>query len=79
MDFSPLPVLGIGSMKQNIAGREYPTVSHFDNGTEYASAGLQNQASRTDMRVKYIQSSNPQQNAPIDQFHRTIGCEWLTR
>ncbi len=79
MDFSPLPVLGIVSIKQNIAGCERPTVGHSDNGTEYPRAGLQNQARRRDMQVKYIQSSNPQQNASIDQFHRTIGCEWLTR
>ena len=50
-----------------------------DNGPEYISAALQNWASRRGIKVEYIQPGNPQQNAYVERFNRTVRYEWLAQ
>ena len=49
------------------------------NGPEYISGTLQNWAERAGIALMYIQPGNPQQNAYIERYNRTVRTEWLGR
>jgi len=50
-----------------------------DNGPEYISGTLQNWAEDAGIALMYIQPGNPQQNAYIERYNRTVRTEWLGR
>lgn len=47
------------------------------NGPEYISSAIQNWATEWGIRLEYIQLGNPQQNAYVERFNRTVRYEWL--
>ena len=79
VDFSLPSERVIRSLEQIIAWRGCPAVIRCDNGPEYISAALQNWARRRGVRLEYIQPGNPQQNAYVERFNRTVRYEWLAQ
>ena len=79
VDFSLPSERVIRSLNQIIAWRGAPGVIRCDNGPEYISAALQNWANKCGIRIDYIQPGNPQQNAYVERFNRTVRYEWLAQ
>ena len=50
-----------------------------DNGPEYISATLAAWAKRHDITLVFIQPGNPQQNAYIERYNRTVRYDWLAQ
>ena len=48
-------------------------------GPEYISAAIQTWAAEWGIRLEYIQPGNPQQNAYVERFNRTVRYEWLSQ
>lgn len=46
-------------------------------GPEYISGKLQTWAEKQGVVLAYIQPGNPQQNAYIERYNRTVRTEWL--
>jgi len=69
----------IRSLEQIIAWRGKPSVLRCDNGPEYISLALQNWAYDQSIRLEYIQPGNPQQNAYIERYNRTVRYDWLAQ
>jgi len=59
--------------------REKPEVIRCDNGPEYISTAIQTWAQEWGIRLEYIQPGNPQQNAYVERFNRTVRYEWLSQ
>lgn len=79
VDFS-LPALRvIRSLEQIIEWRGKPEAIRCDNGPEYISATLQEWAAQRNIRIDYIQPGNPQQNAYIERYNRTVRYDWLAQ
>ena len=79
VDFSLPSEWVIRSLDQIIAWRGRPAVIRCDNGPEYISAALQSWANKRGIRIEYNQPGNPQQNAYVERFNRTVRYEWLTQ
>ena len=79
VDFSLPSERVIRALKQIIEWRGKPDVIRCDNGPENISGEIQNWASRTGIRLEYIQPGKPQQNAYIERFNRTVRYEWLSQ
>ena len=54
-----------------------PRAIRCDNGPEYISGALQQWADHHGIKLDYIQPGNPQQNAYIERYNRTVRHEWL--
>ena len=78
-DFSLPAERVIRELKQMISWRGKPLVIRCDNGPEYISAAVQNWAAEWGIRLEYIQPGNPQQNAYVERFNRTVRYEWLSQ
>ena len=79
VDFSLPSERVIRELKQIISWRGKPQVIRCDNGPEYISSAIQNWAAEWGIRLEYIQPGNPQQNAYIERFNRTVRYEWLSQ
>lgn len=79
VDFSLPSERVIRSLDQIISWRRRPAVIRCDNGPEYISAALQGWANKRGIRIEYIQPGNPQQNAYVERFNRTVRYEWLAQ
>jgi putative transposase len=49
------------------------------NGPEYISGALQQWAEQNGIKLDYIQPGNPQQNAYIERYNRTVRYDWLAQ
>ena len=67
----------VRSLDQIIEWRGKPLVIRSDNGPEYISATLANWAERQGIRLDHIQPGNPQQNAYVERYNRTVRYDWL--
>ena len=79
VDFSLPSERVILELKQIISWRGTPEVIRCDNGPEYISAAIQTWAQEWGIRLEYIQPGNPQQNAYVERFNRTVRYEWLSQ
>ena len=79
VDFSLPSERVIRSLDQIISWRGLPGVIRCDNGPEYISSTLQTWARKRGVRIEYIQPGNPQQNAYVERFNRTVRYEWLAQ
>lgn len=79
IDFSLPAQRVIRALKQIIAWRGKPQVIRCDNGPEYISASIQSWANDWGIKMEYIQPGNPQQNAYVERFNRTVRYEWLSQ
>ena len=74
-----LPALRVvRTLEQVIEWRGKPNVIRCDNGPEYISGVLMAWANRHGIQIEFIQPGNPQQNAYIERFNRTVRYDWLT-
>jgi len=48
-------------------------------GPEYVSAQIQDWAQTWGIKLEYIQPGQPQQNAYVERFNRTVRYEWLSQ
>jgi putative transposase len=67
----------IRSLDQIIEWRGKPARIRCDNGPEYISGALQRWAEKHTIQLNYIQPGNPQQNAYVERYNRTVRHEWL--
>lgn len=69
----------VRALDQVIEWRGKPKTLRCDNGPEYISHKLQQWAHKNDIKLAYIQPGNPQQNAYIERFNRTVRYDWLNQ
>jgi len=77
VDFSLPTERVIRSLEQIIEWRGKPQAIRCDNGPEYISNKLRNWAQKKNIDLLYIQPGNPQQNAYIERYNRTVRYDWL--
>ena len=77
VDFSLPAQRVVRSLNQIIEWRGKPKTIRVDNGPEYTSGTLMAWADKQGVRLEYIQPGNPQQNAYIERYKRTVRNEWL--
>ena len=68
----------VRSLDQIIEWRGKPQVIRSDNGPEYISGTFIAWAERRGIRLEHIQPGNPQQNAYIERYNRTVRYDWLS-
>lgn len=77
VDFS-LPALRvIRALDQIIEWRGAPRQIRCDNGPEYISGALIAWAENRGIELLHIQPGNPQQNAYVERYNRTVRYDWL--
>ena len=69
----------IRTLEQIIEWRGKPKVIRNDNGPEYISAELVTWAKKQSIRIEYTQPGNPQQNAYVERYNRTVRYDWLAQ
>ncbi len=69
----------IRSLEQIIEWRGKPVAIRCDNGPEYVSHKIQKWAHDRGISLLYTQPGNPQQNAYIERFNRTVRYDWLSQ
>ena len=65
------------SLDQIIEWRGKPKRIRSDNGPEYISHTLADWAKQNGIELMFIQPGNPQQNAYVERFNRTVRYDWL--
>ena len=69
----------IRSLERIIAWRGAPKAMRCDNGPEYISHKLKTWAEKKGIELSYIQPGNPQQNAYVERFNRTVRYDCLNQ
>mgnify|MGYP004710481665 FL=1 len=67
----------IRSLDRIIEWRGKPGAIRVDNGPEYISGKLLEWAAKQGVIIQQIQPGQPQQNAYIERYNRTVRHEWL--
>ncbi|WP_455237854.1 IS1 family transposase [Psychrobacter jeotgali] len=78
-DFSLPARRVIRSLNQLIEYRGKPVQIRCDNGPEYISHALKDWADQQGITISYIEPGNPQQNAYVERFNRTMRYDWLNQ
>ncbi len=79
VDFSLPSERVIRALDQVIAWRGKPRAIRCDNGPEYISEKLRKWADKRDIALQFIQPGNPQQNAYVERYNRTVRYDWLAQ
>lgn len=69
----------IRALNRIIEWRGKPQSIRCDNGPEYISNLLKEWAIKRDINLKFIEPGNPQQNAYIERYNRTVRYDWLNQ
>ena len=77
VDFSLPSERVIWSLDSIIEWRDKPQVIGCDNGPEYISAVTLAWAANCGIRIDFIQPEQPQQNAYVERYNRTVRYDWL--
>ncbi len=77
VDFSLPSERVIRALDQIIEWRGKPEQIRCDNGPEYISNILLEWAERHRIVIAFIQPGNPQQNAYVERYNRTVRYDWL--
>jgi len=77
VDFSLPAERVIRSLNRIIEWRGKPGTIRVDNGPEYISGKLMEWAEKQGVTIQHIQPGQPQQNAYIERYNRTVRHEWL--
>lgn len=77
VDFSLPASRVIRALDQIIEWRGKPKQIRCDNGPEYISNLLATWAMSRGIELSYIQPGNPQQNAYVERYNRTVRYDWL--
>ena len=79
VDFSLPAERVMRTLDQIIEWRGKPAMIRCDNGPEYVSGLLTNWAESRHITLMYIQPGNPQQNAYVERYNRTVRYDWLAQ
>lgn len=79
VDFSLPSERVIRTLNQIIEWRGKPQRIRMDNGPEYISHKLKDWAEKMGIALVYIEPGNPQQNAYVERFNRTVRYDWLSQ
>ena len=79
VDFSLPSTRVIRALDQIIEWRGKPKRIRSDNGPEYISQLLADWAQKHDITLEFIQPGNPQQNAYVERYNRTVRYDWLSQ
>ena len=79
VDFSLPSARVIRALDQIIEWRGKPFNIRCDNGPEYISDLLAEWAGRHGITLQFIQPGNPQQNAYVERYNRTVRYDWLNQ
>lgn len=77
IDFSLPAERVIRTLEHIIEWRGAPKVIRCDNGPEYISGATTSWANKRGIKLDFIQPGNPQQNAYIERYNRTVRYDWL--
>ena len=77
VDFSLPAERVIRSLNRIVGWRGKPKIIRVDNGPEYISGKLLEWAGKQGVIIQHIQPGQPQQNAYIERYNRTVRHEWL--
>ena len=77
VDFSLPAERVIRRLDRIIEWRGKPGTIRVDNGPEYISEKLMKWAEKQGVTIQHIQPGQPQQNAYIERYNRTVRHEWL--
>jgi len=78
-DFSLPAIRVIRALDQVIEWRGKPKQISCDNGPEYISDLLASWAENNGIELAFIQPGNPQQNAYVERYNRTVRYDWLSQ
>ena len=67
----------IRSLDRILEWRGRPSTIRVDNGPEYISGKLMIWAEKRGITIQHIQPGQPQHNASIERYYRTVRHEWL--
>ena len=59
--------------------RGKPKTIRSDNGPEFISRQVKDWAAEQGIDWQFIQPGNPQQNACVERFNRTVRYDWLAK
>ena len=79
VDFSLPAERVIRALDQVIEWRGKPCQIRCDNGPEYISHLLAEWAEKHSVTLLFIQPGNPQQNAYVERYNRTVRYDWLNQ
>ena len=79
VDFSLPAERVIRALDQVIEWRGKPKACRCDNGPEYVSNALKLWSEAREIELQFIQPGNPQQNAYIERYNRTVRYDWLSQ
>jgi len=79
VDFSLPAERVIRTLDQIIEWRGKPNAIRCDNGPEYISNLLKQWAEAKSIKLLFIQPGNPQQNAYVERYNRTVRYDWLNQ
>ena len=79
VDFSLPAERVIRSLDRIIEWRGKPNSIRCDNGPEYISEALKSWARKKGITLQCIQPGNPQQNAYVERYNRTVRYDWLNQ
>jgi putative transposase len=77
VDFSLPSERVIRSLERIIEWRGPPNRIRCDNGPEYISQAMETWAQRRGIALDFTQPGNPQQNAYVERYNRTVRYDWL--
>lgn len=78
-DFSLPTQRVIRTLDNLIDQRDKPVAIRCDNGPEFISGDFVQWAKDKSIRLDYIQPGNPQQNAYVERFNRTVRFSWVSK
>jgi putative transposase len=78
IDFSLPTDRVIRALNQIIEWRGKPKIIRCDNGPEYSSHRFLAWAEKQGIKIDHIQPGNPQQNAYVERYNRTVRYDWLS-
>jgi putative transposase len=77
VDFSLPSERVIRTLERIIEWRGKPDRIRCDNGPEYVSAAMETWTQRHGIALDFTQPGNPQQNAYVERYNRTVRYDWL--
>ena len=69
----------IRALEQVIEWRGKPLCIRCDNGPEYISQLLADWVNKHEIALLFTQPGNPQQNAYVERYNRTVRYDWLNQ
>jgi putative transposase len=79
VDFSLPAERVIRALNQVIEWRGKPSCIRCDNGPEYISHLLAEWTEKHKIKLLFTQPGNPQQNAYVERYNRTVRYDWLNQ